>query len=105
MTLKLTDDTFNEAILTAEEDLVLVDFWADWCGPCKSVAPILDEISDNVDDILVAKVDVDANQATAKAYDVRSIPTMILFKDGEKIAERSGAASKVKLLEWIDENK
>lgn len=105
MTVKLTDDTFNETVLTAEAPLVLVDFWADWCGPCKVVGPILEEISEGQDDILVAKVDVDENQAVAKAYGIRSIPTMLLFKEGELVAEHVGAASKIKLLEWIDENK
>ena len=95
---EVTDNSFDEVILGSDTP-VLVDFWAEWCGPCKMVAPILDEIAaERPDDIRVVKVNVDDNIRTAQRFEVMSIPTMILFKDGEVRARLVGAKSKSALL-------
>jgi thioredoxin 1 len=84
-TVNVTDDSFDVDVLKSEKT-VLVDFWAAWCGPCKMVAPVLDEIAgENADKITVAKLDIDANPATARDYQVMSIPTMIVFQDGKPV--------------------
>lgn len=94
----LTEVSFDEAISTAENP-VLVDFWAEWCGPCKAIAPILEEIADEYDGQLkIAKVDVDSNQGLALRHQVMSIPTLILFQDGEAKKRLVGAKSKRDLL-------
>jgi thioredoxin 1 len=84
-TLAVTDDSFSDDVL-ASSTPVLVDFWATWCGPCKMVAPVLEEIAtEKAGTLTVAKIDVDANPATARDFQVVSIPTMILFKDGQQV--------------------
>ncbi len=94
----LTESTFDELISTAETP-VLVDFWAEWCGPCKAIAPILEEIADEQDGQLkIAKVDVDSNQQLALNHQVMSIPTLILFQDGQPTKRLVGAKSKRDLL-------
>lgn len=94
----LTESTFDELISTSEVP-VLVDFWAEWCGPCKAIAPILEEIADEQDGQLkIAKVDVDSNQQLALNHQVMSIPTLILFQDGEPSKRLVGAKSKRDLL-------
>ena len=94
----LTDSTFDEEIAAAGEP-VLVDFWAEWCGPCKMVAPVLDEIAgENKDKITIAKLDIDVNQKTAQAYQVMSIPTMIVFQNGKPVKQIVGARPKAALL-------
>lgn len=95
-TVELTTDNFEEV---TGSGLVLVDFWAAWCGPCKMVAPVLDEIAgENADKITVAKLDIDANPATARDYQVMSIPTMIVFQDGKPVKQIVGARPKAALL-------
>lgn len=97
----LTDATFDEVIGSSDKP-VLVDFWAEWCGPCKQIAPILDELSvEQADRFSIAKLDVDVNVATATKYAVMSIPTLLLFKDGEVIGRLVGAKPKGALLSEI----
>ena len=93
-----TDANFEELVLKAERPVV-VDFWAAWCGPCKMVAPVLDEIAgENKEKITVAKLDIDVNQKTAQAYQVMSIPTMIVFQNGKPVKQIVGARPKAALL-------
>jgi thioredoxin 1 len=100
--LIITDDSFNEIVST--NDLVLVDFWAEWCGPCKMLSPILDEIADE-SGLLVGKLNVDENPAKMEEYSIHSIPTMVLFKSGQPVKTITGAKPKHLLLkelsEWI----
>ena len=104
MVISTTDDDFEKEVL-ASKKLVLVDFWAEWCGPCKQIAPILDELSNELKDTLkVIKVNIDDNPETPTKYGVRSIPTLILFKDGKVFSTKVGALPKSILLEWIKEN-
>jgi thioredoxin 1 len=99
--LTLTDQTFDEEIGSSSEP-VLVDFWADWCGPCKMVAPILDEIVSEQDGKLrLGKINIDDNMELARRFDVMSIPTMILFKDGEPQLRIVGAKGKGQLLQEL----
>jgi len=100
---ELTDATFNEIVLGADKP-VLVDFTASWCGPCKLIAPILEELSvEEADRLQVAKIDVDANPATTMRYEVMSMPTLILFKDGEPQRRLIGARGKHNLLEHLED--
>ena len=97
----VSDDSFENDVLGAEGP-VLVDLWAEWCGPCKQIGPSLEEISEEMGDaITVAKVNIDDNPMTPSKYGVRGIPTLMLFKDGEVAATKVGALPKGKLLEWI----
>ena len=98
----VSDDSFDTDVLGAN-GLVLVDFWAEWCGPCKQIGPSLEEISEEMGDaITVAKVNIDENPMTPSKYGVRGIPTLILFKDGEVAATKVGTLPKNKLLEWVE---
>ena len=92
----VTDNTFQAEVIESEKP-VLVDFWAAWCGPCRVVAPVLEEIASERDDLRIVKLDVDANQQTAANYDVLSIPTMILFKNGQVAKKIIGAYPKKRL--------
>jgi thioredoxin 1 len=99
----LTETTFDE-LIGSSETAVLVDFWAEWCGPCKMIAPILEEIAgENPDTIQVAKLNVDDHPDLAMRFDVMSIPTLILFKDGEPKKRMIGAKGKGQLLEELNE--
>jgi thioredoxin 1 len=103
MATTVTDATFDETIAGSPEP-VLVDFWAEWCGPCKAIAPILDEIaSEKAGKLSIAKLNVDENPTTAMRYGVQSIPTLILFKDGEAQKRLVGAKGKRQLLAEIED--
>ncbi|CAA9440162.1 MAG: Thioredoxin [uncultured Pseudonocardia sp.] len=97
-TVDVTDATFDADVLKSDKTVV-VDFWATWCGPCKMVAPVLDEIAgENKDKLTVAKLDIDANPETARNFQVMSIPTMIVFQDGRPVKQIVGAKPKAALL-------
>ncbi len=100
----VSDDSFEREVLQSDKP-VLVDFWAEWCGPCKMIAPILDEIADEYDGrIKVAKLDIDDNPQTPPKYGIRGIPTLMLFKNGEVEATKVGALSKSQLTAFLDQN-
>ena len=98
----VTDQSFDADVLKSGET-VLVDYWAEWCGPCKMIAPVLEEIASTyAGKIKIAKMDVDANQEVPAKYGIRGIPTLILFKNGEEIAKKVGAMSKSQLTAFLD---
>ena len=100
----VTDAEFEEKVLNAEIP-VLVDFWAEWCGPCKMIGPVLEELSTELDNkIKIVKVNVDENNQTAVKFSIRSIPTLMMIKDGEVQAQHIGAASKSQIKEFINQN-
>jgi thioredoxin 1 len=100
-TKPVTDATFETDVLRAKEP-VLVDFWAEWCGPCKAIAPALEEIADEyAGKLTVAKVNIDENPVSPNNYAVRGIPTLILFKDGQPAATQVGALPKSRLKDWV----
>ncbi len=100
----ISDASFEMDVLKSDTP-VLVDFWAEWCGPCKMIAPILEEIAKEYDGrIRIAKMDVDANQAVPAQFGIRGIPTLILFKNGAPAAQKVGAMAKGQLVSFIDSN-
>ena len=102
-TITSTDETFNKII--SENKLVLVDFWAPWCSPCKQIGPILEEISDEMsNEVVIAKHNIDQELNTPTKYGITGIPTMLLFKAGELKATKVGATTKSNIFSWIKEN-
>ncbi len=101
-TTKVSDSTFDADVLKSEGP-VLVDFWAEWCGPCKAIAPVLDELALSMaGKVTVAKLNIDENPQTTRKYGVRGIPTLMLFKGGQVAATKIGALPKSKLVEWVE---
>ncbi|MFQ3229087.1 thioredoxin TrxA [Reinekea sp.] len=102
--LNVTDDSFESDVLRSEQP-VLVDYWAEWCGPCKMIAPVLEEVANEYSGKMsVAKLNIDDNPNTPPKYGIRGIPTLMIFKNGEVAATKVGALSKSQLLEFIQAN-
>jgi len=102
--LTLTDEEFESKVIKSKKP-VLVDYWAEWCGPCKMIAPILEEVADEMSDkILICKLNVDENSQTPPKYGIRGIPTLMLFKDGNVVGTKVGALSKADLIKFIEDN-
>jgi thioredoxin 1 len=102
--LSVTDSDFSQVVLKADK-AVLVDYWAEWCGPCKMIAPVLNDIAvEYADKIIVAKLNIDDNPETPLTYGVRGIPTLMIFKEGEVEATKVGSLSKKELAAFIDKN-
>lgn len=100
-TTKITDSSFESDVLKASKP-VIVDYWAEWCGPCKQIGPALEEISDEMsDDVTIVKINIDENPQMPSKYGVRGIPTLMLFKEGQVASTKVGALPKSKLIEWI----
>ena len=103
-TVNVTDDNFDQEVLKSSKPIV-VDFWAEWCGPCKQIAPTLEEISEEMtDQVTIAKLNIDSEVNSGTKYGIRGIPTMLLFKDGELKATKVGATTKSNIVTWIKEN-
>ena len=103
-TVSVTDETFDAEVKNSDVPVV-VDFWAEWCGPCKQIGPALEELSSEMaGKVKIAKIDVDSNPNTAASMGVRGIPALFIFKDGEVISNRAGAAPKAALQSWIEES-
>ena len=102
-TVNVTDENFENEVLKSSKP-ILVDFWAEWCGPCKAIAPSLEELSEEMANKLkIVKINVDENPSISQTYSIRSIPALMIFKDGEKISEKMGALPKSALQSWVNE--
>jgi thioredoxin 1 len=103
-TVKVTDESFEQDVLRAQKP-VLVDFWAEWCGPCKQIAPALEQIAEELNgQVTIAKVNIEDSPTVPSRYGVRGIPTLMLFKDGQMASMKVGAMPKAKILEWLTES-
>tara|TARA_B100000886_G_C20182732_1_gene390841 strand:+ start:108 stop:428 length:321 start_codon:yes stop_codon:yes gene_type:complete len=102
-TIKVTDENFETEVVKAQKP-VIVDFWAPWCGPCISISPVLEEISNEMPEVIIAKLNIDEELNTGVKYGIKGIPTMLLFSGGELKATKVGATSKSNLISWIKEN-
>ncbi|WP_416877844.1 thioredoxin [Litorimonas sp.] len=103
-TVKVSDSSFKADVIDAKQP-VLVDFWAEWCGPCKQIGPALEQISDEMGEkIKIAKVNIDDDPETPAKFHVRGIPTLMIFKEGQVVATKVGAMTKSKLQEWVAEH-
>lgn len=96
------EDNFNNLI---DGEMVLVDFFATWCGPCKMLAPVLDQLSEERDSVKIVKIDIDESSDLARSYGIMSVPTLVLFKGGREVAKKSGFMPKEALITWIEENR
>ena len=103
-TLEITSENFDEKVINSDVP-VLVDFWAEWCGPCKAIGPALEEIADEMGDrVKIVKLNIDENPQTPQQFGVRGIPTLLIFENGTVKAEKIGALPKSKLSEWVEES-
>jgi thioredoxin 1 len=100
--IHLANDNLNEVL---NNNIVLVDFYAEWCGPCKMLGPILETLANELNDVSIVKIDVDTNPKTAEQYGIMSIPALILFKNGKPVSIKQGFQSKEMLKKWIEENR
>ena len=102
--LKLTDAEFENQVIKSDKP-ILVDYWAEWCGPCKMIAPVLEEVAEELSEkVLIGKLNVDENSHTPPKYGIRGIPTLMLFKNGEAVGTHVGAVNKSDLIKFIEEN-